>query len=133
MPHVSNLTTRFPTVEAVAVEWDEYHRFGEGPPVQRGAFSHSIRATAEGFAPIPPCSNPGCQGGGFEILEVVESMLSDRLEDKAGLLVCIGWERTKSRQTEPSPCTQVIDYQIRVTYRKKDDSPRNSKGYHRDE
>lgn len=132
VPHISNLATRFPSVEALAVEWEEFHRFGEGTPVQRGTFAHSIRASTGGFAPILPCSNPGCQGGGFEILEVVESMLSDRLEEKAGLLVCIGWERTKSRQTEPSPCTQVIDYRIKVTYRKKSDSPRDSKGHHRD-
>lgn len=49
---------------------------------------------------------------------MVESMISDRQEDKAGLLVCIGWERTKGRQAEQSPCTQVISYRIRLTYRK---------------
>lgn len=120
-------------MEAVSVEWEEYRRSGEGLPVERGALSHSIRTTAGGFEPILPCSNPGCQGGGFEILEVVESMISNRRQEKAGLLVCIGWERTKGRQTEPSPCTQVIDYRIRLTYRKKDDPSRNSKGHYRDE
>lgn len=132
MPHISSLAARFPTLEAVAVEWEEYRRLGEGLPVERDAFSHSIRTTAGGFEPILPCSNPGCQGGGFEILEVVESMVSNRRQEKAGLLVCIGWKRTKGRQTAPSLCTQVIDYRIRLTYRKKGGLPRHSEGYDRD-
>lgn len=79
-----------------------------------------------------PCSNPGCRGGGFEIREVVESMVSDRQAEKAGLLVCIGWERTKGKQIEPSPCTRVISYRIRLTYRKKVGLQRHSKGHDRD-
>lgn len=119
-PGISNGTQRVPTVEAVTVEWEEYPRAGEGPPTERGAFSHVMRTAAGTFEPMLPCSNPDCRDGGFEILEMVESMISDRQEDKAGLLVCIGWERTKGRQqTEQSPCTRVISYRIRLTYRKR--------------
>lgn len=115
----SNVVKRFPTVEAVTVEWEEHRRPGERPSVESGTFSHVMRATGGTFEPMLPCSNPDCQGGGFEILELVESMVSDRRKDKAGVLVCIGWEHTKNSHTEQSPCTRVLSYRIRLTYRKK--------------
>jgi hypothetical protein len=114
-----NGTQHFPAVEAVTVEWEECRRVGEEPPTERGAFSHVMRTADGTFEPMLPCSNPDCRDGGFEILEVVESMVSDRQEDKARLLVCIGWEHTKGGQTEQSPCTRVISYRIRLTYRKR--------------
>ena len=132
MPRISNVAQRFPAVEAVTVQWEEYRRSGEGPPAKSGTFSHVMRAAGGTFEPILPCSNPDCRGGGFEILEAVESMLSDRLEDNAGLLVCIGWERTKGKQTEQSPCTRVISYRITLTYRKTGGLQRHSKGHDRD-
>ena len=119
-------------MEAVTVEWEECRRSGEGPPAERGAFSHVMRAAGGTFEPMLPCSNPDCRGGGLEILEVVESMVSDRWEDKTGLLVCIGWERTKGRQTEQLPCTRVISYRIKLTYRKTSSLQRHSKGHDRD-
>lgn len=79
-----------------------------------------------------PCPNSCCRDGGFEVGEVVESMISDRLEEKAGLLVCIGWEHTKGRQMKHSPCTRAISYRIRLTYRKADGLERHSKGRDRD-
>lgn len=118
MPRISNVTQRFPTVEAVTVEWEECRHSGQELPTESGTFSHVIRATGGTLEPILPCSNPRCQGGGFEILEAAESMVSDRQEDKTGWLVCIGWERTKGGRAEQSPCTQVISYRIRLTYRK---------------
>ncbi len=133
VPRTNNLAKRFPTVETVTVEWNAYHRPGEGLSPEGGAFSHAVQASTGEVEPLLPCSHPGCQGGGFEILEAVESMVSDRLEDKAGLLVCIGWERTKDGQTEQSPCTQVISYRITLTYRKKDNLSRNSKRHERNE
>ncbi|MDD5559173.1 hypothetical protein [Candidatus Methylomirabilis sp.] len=126
MSRISNVAQRFPTVEAVTVEWEECRHSGEEPAAESGTFSHAIRVTGGTLEPILPCSNPGCQGGGFEILEAVESMVSDRQEDKTGLLVCIGWERTKGRQAEQSPCTRVISYRIRLTYRKRGGLQRHS-------
>jgi hypothetical protein len=117
-----------PTVEAVTVEWEECLLSGEGPPTEDGAFSHSMHAAGGTIEPLLPCSNPGCRGGGFEILDVIESMVTGRREAKAGLLVCIGWERTKDRRTEQSPCTRAISYRVRLTYRKKDGLRRESKG-----
>lgn len=133
VPRISNGTQRFPTVEAVTVEWEESRRAGERPQAECGVFSHVVQAAGRTFEPMLPCSNPGCQGGGFEILEVVESMVSDRLEDKAGLLVCIGWEHTKGSRTEQSPCTRVINYRIRLTYRKRGSvKPARTKARNRD-
>jgi hypothetical protein len=118
-------------VEAATVEWEEYRHSGDELPAQSGAFSHSMRAAGGAFEPMLPCSNPGCQGGGFEILEAVEWMVGNRCKEKIGLLVCVGWERTKGRQTEQSPCTRVIGYRIRLTYRKKVGVVRNAKGHDR--
>ncbi|MCZ7626599.1 MAG: hypothetical protein C3F12_02085 [Candidatus Methylomirabilota bacterium] len=124
MARINDLGKRFPTVDTVTVEWKAYRRPGEGTLAEDGIFSHSIRAAAGAFDPLLPCSNPDCRDGGFEILEVVESMIGSRQQEKAGLLVCIGWEGTRARRTEPTPCTRVIDYRVRLTYRKKDDSRR---------
>ncbi len=63
------------------------------------------------------CPNPRCRGGGFEVEFVVESMISERLEEKAGLLVCIGWEGQQGSRTERTPCTAAIRYRIRLSYR----------------
>ncbi|MBZ0159069.1 MAG: hypothetical protein K8G79_02825 [bacterium] len=122
----SNATQRLPTMDTVTVEWDECYHSGGGPSVEGGAFSHIMQAARGSLEPMLPCSSAGCRGGGFEILEVVESMVSNRLEDKSGLLVCIGWEYTKGRQTAQSPCTRVISYRIGLTYRKRGDSLRHS-------
>jgi hypothetical protein len=114
-------------VEAATVDWEEYRHAGDEPPAQGGTFSHSMQAAGGAVEPVLPCSNPGCQDGGFEILEVVEWMVSNRHKEKTGLLVCIGWERTKGRRMEQSPCTRAISYRIRLTYRKKDGVLRNVK------
>jgi hypothetical protein len=131
VPRTRNAAQRFPTVEAATVEWEEYRHSGDEPPSQSGVFSHSMRVAGGVFEPILPCSNPDCQGGGFEILEVVEWMVSNQYKEKTGLLVCIGWERTKGRQTEQSPCTRVIGYRITLTYRQKGGILRNAKGHDR--
>lgn len=114
----SDFAQRFPTVETVTVEWEERLRQAEGKAAARGPFSHSIPTKGGGFEPVLPCPNPRCRGGGFEVEEVMESMISDRQEVKAGLLVCIGWEQAKAKPAEPSPCTHAISYRIRLTYRK---------------
>lgn len=133
MPHTNRLAKRFPSVETVTVEWKEHDRPEEELAPEGGAFPHSIQASTGEVEPLLPCSNPVCHGGGFEILEVVESMVGNRRHEKTGLLVCIGWEPAKGKRTEQSPCTRAIDYRMRLTYRKKADSPRNSKRHDRNE
>ncbi|KAB2959071.1 MAG: hypothetical protein F9K13_11455 [Candidatus Methylomirabilis oxygeniifera] len=119
-------------METATVEWDECRPSGEGPPTEGGAFSHSMQAAGGAFEPLLPCSNLDCQDGGFEILEALEWMISNRRTEKTGLLVCIGWERTKGRQTEPSPCTRAISYQIKLIYRKIDRARTQPKRTHKD-
>lgn len=129
MPRTRNATQRFPTVEAATVEWEEYRHSGDELPAQSDAFSHAMRTVDGAFEPMLPCSNPDCRGGGFEILEVVEWMVSNRCREKTGLLVCIGWERTKGKQTKQSPCTRVIGYRVKLTYRQKGGLLPNAKGH----
>lgn len=125
-PVVSNGAQRFPTVEAVTVEWEECHHAGETPSTGHGSFSHVMRTASGAFESMLPCLHPICQDGGFEILEVVEWMVSNRQEEKSGVLVCIGWEHTTGKPTEQSPCTRVISYRIGLAYRKSGDVRRNS-------
>lgn len=132
MPRTRNAARRFPTVEAATVEWEEYRSSGDEPPTESGAFSYSMQAAGGAFEPLLPCSNLSCQDGGFEILEAVEWMISNRCKEKTGLLVCIGWERIKGRQTEPSPCTRAISYQIKLIYRKSDRAKPQPKRTHKD-
>ncbi|GEM_PF-6562570 len=127
-PRVSSVTQRLSTVGTMTIEWEECHHSGEWSPENGGVFSHIIQATSRTFEPILPCSNSGCQGGGFEILEVVESMISHRLKEMTGMLVCIGWEHTKARLSEPSPCTRAISYRIGLTSHKKAGMPHDAKG-----
>ena len=75
------------------------------------------RASSKGAAPSHiRCPKPRCRGGGFEVANLLESMLSERLEAKTGLLVCTGWGRTMGNDMEGSPCTKAIRYRIRLSY-----------------
>jgi hypothetical protein len=63
------------------------------------------------------CPNPRCRGGGFELEFTVESMVRERLTERVGLMVCVGWERAEGRRKGEAPCTKAISYRIRLRYR----------------
>lgn len=118
MPPISAFARRFPEVQDVILEWGENLASGEASPGGVHTFSHSTRAADGTFEPALGCPNPRCRGGGFDIEFLMESMVSESLEEKSGLLVCVGWERQKRSKTERTPCTAAIRYRIRVSYRK---------------
>ncbi len=99
------------------LEWEEYVPSGRSSPAGMGAFPHSMRTAAGRLEPVLTCSNPRCRDGGFEVEFLMESMISDRLEERMGLLVCIGWEHEQGSRVKRSPCTAAIRYRIRLTYR----------------
>ena len=107
---------RFPHVQEAILEWEEHLPLRENSPTWSGAFTHSVRAAGGTFEEMLPCPNPRCRGGGFEVANLLESMLSERLEAKTGLLVCTGWERTMGNDMEGSTCTKAIRYRIRLSY-----------------
>lgn len=106
-----------PHVQEAILEWEEYLSLRDNSPEGSGAFTHSVRAAGGTFKEELACPNPRCRGGGFEVANLLESMLSDRLTAKTGLLVCTGWERTMGNDMEGSPCTKAIRYRIRLSYR----------------
>ncbi len=118
MPPISAFARRFPELQDVVLEWGEYLASGDASPGGVDTFSHSARAADGTFEPVLGCPNPLCRGGGFEIEFLMESMVSERLEEKSGLLVCVGWERQHGSKTERTPCTAAIRYRIRLSYRK---------------
>ncbi|HLC21212.1 MAG TPA: hypothetical protein VJM10_03780 [Candidatus Methylomirabilis sp.] len=118
MPPISAFARRFPEVQDVILEWGENLASGEASPEGVHTFSHSTRAADGTLEPALGCPNSRCRGGGFEIEFLMESMVSERLEEKSGLLVCLGWERQQRSKTERIPCTAAIRYRIRVSYRK---------------
>ncbi len=118
MPATGPFARRFPEVQDVTLEWGEYLTSGEASPAGMDTFPHSSRAADGTFEPVLACPNPRCRGGGFEVEFLVESMISERLEEKTGLLVCIGWQRQQRSTTERTPCTAAIRYRIRLSYRR---------------
>lgn len=65
-----------------------------------------------------PCQNPVCRGGGFDLASVVEGMLSYREVERAGILVCEGWEGPAAGDAAAGvPCVRAIRYRVRLTYR----------------
>ena len=117
MPRIGASPRRFSDLEGVSLEWEEYPSFGESASSETGTFPHSMRTAGEKFEAILACPNPRCQDGGFEVGFLVESMISDRLNERIGLLVCIGWEREQGSKTARTPCTAAIRYRVRLSYR----------------
>ena len=107
---------RFPELKDLLLEWEECLPSGEASPAVTGAFPHSIRAAGGAVERMLSCPNPRCRGGGFEVECLVESMTSERIAERAGVLVCIGWERNAGSRREESPCTRAIRYRIRLGY-----------------
>jgi hypothetical protein len=107
---------RFPELEEVIVEWEALAS-GEAHPPVSGPFGRSVRLPGSGVEPVLPCPNPRCQDGGFEVAFVVESMISERAEERTGVLVCIGWEGGTGARGW-IPCTGAIGYRIRLAYAK---------------
>ena len=99
------------------LEWEESVPSGEDFPARTGTFSRSMRMASGRFEPVIPCTNPRCRGGGFEVEFLVESMLSERLEERTGYLVCVGWEGEQGSRKEGTPCTKAIGYRVRLSYR----------------
>ena len=100
------------------LEWEEYSPSGGSSPPVTDVFPHSMRGAGGRFEGALACPNPLCRGGGFEVDFLVESMISEKLQERTGLLVCTGWEREQGSRMERTPCTSAIRYRIRLTYRR---------------
>ena len=98
---------RFPEVKDLRIEWEECLPSEEASRAVTGALAHSIREADGKVDPILTCPNPRCRGGGFEVGFLVESMTSERIEERTGVLVCVGWEGTAGCR-EALPCTRAI-------------------------
>ncbi len=117
MPQIGAPAGRFPELQEMILEWEEYPPSGESSPPVTDVFPHSMRGAGGRFEGVLACPNPLCRGGGFEVDFLVESMISERLQERTGLLVCIGWEREQGSRMERTPCTSAIRYRFRLTYR----------------
>ena len=106
---------RLPALTDLRIEWEECLPSEEGSRAVTGALAHSIREADGKVEPILACLNPRCRGGGFEVGFLVESMTSERIEERTGVLVCVGLEGT-ARSREALPCTRAIRYRIRLSY-----------------
>jgi hypothetical protein len=117
MPPIGAFGRRFPDVQDVIFEWGVSSAGRGTSPGGMDVFPHSMRAADGTFEAVLGCPNPRCRGGGFEVEFLVESMISERLKEKIGLLVCIGWERQQGSRTERTPCMAAIRYRVRLCYR----------------
>ncbi len=117
MPRIGAPVHRFSDLEDVSLEWEECPSFGESAASETGTFPHSVRTVSEKCEAMLACPNPRCQDGGFEVGFLVESMISERLNERIGLLVCFGWEREQGSKMARTPCTAAIRYRIRLSYR----------------
>ena len=117
MSHIGTFARRFPELKDVILEWEECLPSGEILPQGTGPFPHSMRAAGGRFEPLLACQNPRCQGGGFEVEFLVESMMSGRQEERTGLMVCMGVEQGQGSRKDRTPCTAAIRYRIRLSYR----------------
>ncbi len=120
MPQARAFAKRFPELKDVILEWGEYLPSGEESTVGTSAFPHSVRAASGGLDMILGCPNEHCRDGGFEVGFVLESMVRERLEERGGVLVCVGWERRAASRMGRTPCTAAIRYRFRLSYRERD-------------
>ncbi len=98
----------FPELADVAVTW---------APTPGGDPEQSMGHAAGSWRPLIPCDNPACRGGGFDLVPVVERMVSYRETERAGILVCAGWEGEAPRgAAEGTPCVRTIRYRLTLAY-----------------
>ena len=110
------VSRRSPRLKESFIEWEEWLPFGERSPAATGASPRSIRTAGGRVERMLSYPNPRCRGGGFELTFLVESMANERVAERTGVLVCVGWERNTGSSREESPCTTAIRYRIRLSY-----------------
>jgi hypothetical protein len=118
----------FPGLKELSIEWGEYVPRPDDPAPENGALPHSLRASGGTVDRLLACPNPLCRGGGFEIGFLVDSMIRERVEERIGVLVCIGWEADDAGSTERSPCTRAIRYRVRLGYKRAAPAPIRENG-----
>ena len=80
--------------------------------------AQEMRHAAGSWRPLIPCDNPACRGGGFDLASVVDGMLSFRETEKAGILVCPGWEGDEGPEAGAgTSCVRTIRYRLMLAYR----------------
>ncbi|MBI3988812.1 MAG: hypothetical protein HY347_04260 [candidate division NC10 bacterium] len=99
----------FPDLEDAEVEWQGLDV--EGPPLTGEV--KRMRYKAGIFLGVIPCDNPSCQGGGFEVERVMDRMFRTGDAERAGIIVCPGWEG------DEKPCVRSISYRIKLVYKSK--------------
>ena len=98
----------FPELADAAAAWAPL--LGPGP-------EQEMRHAAGSWQPLIPCENPACRGGGFDLVSVMEGMLSFRETEKAGILVCPGWEGDQPPEAGgDTPCVRTIRYRLTLAY-----------------
>jgi hypothetical protein len=117
MSRINGSGGRPANIDEAIFEWEEYLPLQKNFLKGSSAFTHVVRAAGGIFKEALACPDPRCVGGGFEVEVLLQSMFTERLEEKSGLLVCAGWDRRTAGMAEGVPCTRAIRYQIRVRYR----------------
>jgi hypothetical protein len=108
----------FPDLKDLLIEWGDYVPPGEDVPATDGPYTHSLLGSGGKVEGLVACPNPLCRGGGFEVAFLVDTMISERADERMGVLVCVGWEEGEGGTGKRSPCTRAIRYRIRLTYRR---------------
>lgn len=108
---------RFPELKDLLFEWEDLLPSGGDTPVVTGAFPYSVRPAGGRVEAVLACPNPRCREGGFEVGFLIESMIDEGVEERTGVLVCIGWEG-KQGNRRGSPCTWAISYRVRLSYKR---------------
>ncbi len=99
----------FPELADAAAAW---------VPLSPPGPEQEMRHAAGSWRPLIPCDNTACRGGGFDLASVVEGMLSFRETEKAGILVCPGWEGDEALEAGAgTPCVRAIRYRLILAYR----------------
>ncbi len=99
----------FPELADAAAAWAPLP--GPGP-------EQEVRHAAGSWQSLIPCDNPACRGGGFDLGSVVERMVSFRETERAGILVCSGWEGEDAPDAGGGiPCVRTIRYRLMLAYR----------------
>ena len=99
----------FPELADAVVAWAPLSPLGP---------EYEMRHAAGSWQPLIPCGNPACRGGGFDLASVMEGMISFRETEKAGILVCSGWEGEDQPDAGGGvPCVRPIRYRLTLAYR----------------
>jgi hypothetical protein len=71
----------------------------------------------ETIIPMVSCRNPICHKGGLSLHSLIGEMITQRLQMRENVSLCLGFEGSEKGKKKYKPCTFQFQYKIEIQYK----------------